>query len=122
MAEEVGVEMEEEASNVKGKEEVLVLTLELAKEKGDGFIVDGGRSPSILNKDGKDGGVENKSSQEQELIFIGYSGGEVMGEVSGASNVQSDGEENGIVKKGKTQEVGVKKSKDCALFIEKDLS
>ncbi|GJT97409.1 hypothetical protein Tco_1092927 [Tanacetum coccineum] len=35
---------------------------------GDGFIVDGGRSPSPSSKDGEDGGVENKSSMGSRLI------------------------------------------------------
>ncbi|GKB12058.1 hypothetical protein Tco_0845981 [Tanacetum coccineum] len=38
---------------------------------GDGFVVDGGRSPSTSSKDGEDGGVENKSSMESKLIIIG---------------------------------------------------
>ncbi|GKA00251.1 hypothetical protein Tco_0672801 [Tanacetum coccineum] len=76
MAKEVGVEMVEVARNVEGEEEDGL--------GGDGFVVDGGRSPSTSSRDGEDGG------------------------------------ENGIVKKGKTQEVGVKMSKNCALFIEED--
>ncbi|GKB68578.1 hypothetical protein Tco_0929990 [Tanacetum coccineum] len=35
---------------------------------GDGFVVDGGRSPSKSRKDGEDGGVENKSSMGSRLI------------------------------------------------------
>ncbi|GJZ76179.1 hypothetical protein Tco_0640644 [Tanacetum coccineum] len=117
MAEEVGVEMVEEASFKEGEEEDGL--------GGDGFVVDGGRSPSTSSKDGEDGGVENKSSMGSrliatgELVFIGDSGGEIIREVGGA-NV---GVSHGIVKKGRTQEVGVKKKdKNGALFIEEDLS
>ncbi|GJZ33680.1 hypothetical protein Tco_0579116 [Tanacetum coccineum] len=39
--------------------------------EGDGFVVDGGRSPSKSRKDGKDGGVENKSSMGSRLIVTG---------------------------------------------------
>ncbi|GKE65664.1 hypothetical protein Tco_1519825 [Tanacetum coccineum] len=38
---------------------------------GDGFVVDGGRSPSTSSRDGEDGGVENKSSMGSRLIAIG---------------------------------------------------
>ncbi|GKE11680.1 hypothetical protein Tco_1415231 [Tanacetum coccineum] len=38
---------------------------------GDGFVVDGGRSPSTLSRDGEDGRVENKSSMGSRLIVIG---------------------------------------------------
>ncbi|GKB83305.1 hypothetical protein Tco_0950200 [Tanacetum coccineum] len=38
---------------------------------GDGFVVDGGRSPSTLSKDREDGGVENKSSMGSRLIVTG---------------------------------------------------
>ncbi|GJR31981.1 hypothetical protein Tco_1108213 [Tanacetum coccineum] len=38
---------------------------------GDGFVVDGGRSPSTSSKDGEDGGVENKSSMGSRLIVTG---------------------------------------------------
>ncbi|GKG53008.1 hypothetical protein Tco_0550120, partial [Tanacetum coccineum] len=38
---------------------------------GDGFVVDGRRSPSTSSKDGEDGGVENKSSMGSRLIFTG---------------------------------------------------
>ncbi|GKA35191.1 hypothetical protein Tco_0721682 [Tanacetum coccineum] len=48
MAEEVGVEMVEVASKVEGEEEDGL--------GGDGFVVDGGRSPSTLSRDGEDGG------------------------------------------------------------------
>ncbi|GJS86399.1 hypothetical protein Tco_0769035 [Tanacetum coccineum] len=34
---------------------------------GDGFVVDGGRSPSTSSRDGEDGGVENKSSMGSRL-------------------------------------------------------
>ncbi|GJX98030.1 hypothetical protein Tco_0355049 [Tanacetum coccineum] len=95
---------------------------------GDGFVVDGGRSLSTSSRDGEDGGVENKSSigsrliATGELIFIGDSGGEIIGEVGGAPvHFRLVLFSLGIVKKGKTQEVGVKKmAKNCALFIEKD--
>ncbi|GJV25024.1 reverse transcriptase domain-containing protein [Tanacetum coccineum] len=59
---------------------------------GDGFVVDGGRSPS---KSRKDGGLENKSSMGSRLIvtgeliviLIGYSGGVVIREVGGAPDM-----------------------------------
>ncbi|GJR89546.1 hypothetical protein Tco_0213557 [Tanacetum coccineum] len=35
---------------------------------GDGFVVDGGRSPNTSSKDGEDYGVENKSSMGSRLI------------------------------------------------------
>ncbi|GJV79731.1 hypothetical protein Tco_1515601 [Tanacetum coccineum] len=38
---------------------------------GDGFVVDGGRSPSTSSRDGEDGGVENKSSMGSRLIATG---------------------------------------------------
>ncbi|GJY23127.1 hypothetical protein Tco_0396785 [Tanacetum coccineum] len=38
---------------------------------GDGFVVDGGRSPSTSSKDGEDGGVENKSLMKSRLITTG---------------------------------------------------
>ncbi|GKE35014.1 hypothetical protein Tco_1454336, partial [Tanacetum coccineum] len=38
---------------------------------GDGFIVDGGRSPSTSCRDGEDGRVENKSSMGSRLIATG---------------------------------------------------
>ncbi|GKA57850.1 hypothetical protein Tco_0757038 [Tanacetum coccineum] len=63
MAEKVGVEMVEVASNIEGKEEDVL--------GGDGFVVDGGRSPSTSSKDGVDGGVENKSSMGSRLITTG---------------------------------------------------
>ncbi|GJU97394.1 hypothetical protein Tco_1326665 [Tanacetum coccineum] len=92
---------------------------------GDGFVVNGGRSPNTSSKDGEDGGVENKSSMGSrliatgELVFIRDSGGEIIREVGGA-NV---GVSHGIVKKGRTQEAGVKKKdKNGARFIEEDLS
>ncbi|GKB76423.1 hypothetical protein Tco_0943318 [Tanacetum coccineum] len=34
----------------------------------DGFVVDGGRSPSTSSRDREDGGVENKSSMGSRLI------------------------------------------------------
>ncbi|GKD69418.1 hypothetical protein Tco_1323508, partial [Tanacetum coccineum] len=37
---------------------------------GDGFVVNGGRSPSTSSRDGEDGGVENKSSMGSRLIAI----------------------------------------------------
>ncbi|GKE43851.1 hypothetical protein Tco_1471135 [Tanacetum coccineum] len=62
---------------------------------GDGFVVDGGRSPNTSSKDGEDGGVENKSSMGSRLIvtgefivvLIGDSGRVVIGEVGGAPDV-----------------------------------
>ncbi|GKE12184.1 hypothetical protein Tco_1415735, partial [Tanacetum coccineum] len=90
---------------------------------GNGFVVDGGKSPSTSSRDGEDGGVENKSSMGSrlittrevsldgwvgvggsvvngggvdlgvskqfslELIFIGDSGGDIIGEVGGAPDV-----------------------------------
>ncbi|GJU93395.1 hypothetical protein Tco_1318151 [Tanacetum coccineum] len=93
MAEEVGVEMVEEASIEEGEEEDDL--------GGDGFVVDGGRSPSTSSKEGEDSGVENKSLMGSRLVLFSL----------------------GIVKKGRTQEVGVKKKdKNGALFIEEDLS
>ncbi|GJW31764.1 putative ribonuclease H-like domain-containing protein [Tanacetum coccineum] len=38
---------------------------------GDGFVVDGGRSPNTSSRDGEDGGVENKSSMGSRLIATG---------------------------------------------------
>ncbi|GJT83572.1 hypothetical protein Tco_1057914, partial [Tanacetum coccineum] len=35
---------------------------------GDGFVVEGGRSPSTSSKDGEDGGVVNKSSMGSRLV------------------------------------------------------
>ncbi|GKB07287.1 hypothetical protein Tco_0835571 [Tanacetum coccineum] len=60
MAKEVGVEMVEVASNVEGEEEDGL--------RGDGFVVDGGRSPSTSSRDGEDGEVENKSLMGSRLI------------------------------------------------------
>ncbi|GKA52948.1 hypothetical protein Tco_0746263 [Tanacetum coccineum] len=62
MAEEVRVKMVEVASNVQGKEEVLVLSPESAREK---------RSPNTSSRDGEDGRVENKSSMGSRLIATG---------------------------------------------------
>ncbi|GJU83657.1 putative reverse transcriptase domain-containing protein [Tanacetum coccineum] len=60
---EVGVEMVEVASNVEGEEEDGL--------GGDGFVVDGGRSPSTSSKDREDFRVENKSSMGSRLIATG---------------------------------------------------
>ncbi|GJW87732.1 hypothetical protein Tco_0163072, partial [Tanacetum coccineum] len=60
---EVGVEMVEVASNVEGEEEDGL--------GGDGFVVDGGRSPSTSSKDREDFRVENKSSMGSRLITTG---------------------------------------------------
>ncbi|GJT28798.1 hypothetical protein Tco_0909073 [Tanacetum coccineum] len=38
---------------------------------GDGFVVDGERSPSTSSKYGEDGGLENKSSMGSRLIVTG---------------------------------------------------
>ncbi|GJT06743.1 hypothetical protein Tco_0841205, partial [Tanacetum coccineum] len=38
---------------------------------GNGFVIDGGRSPSKSRKDGEDGGVENKSLMGSRLIVTG---------------------------------------------------
>ncbi|GJU51034.1 hypothetical protein Tco_1220589 [Tanacetum coccineum] len=38
---------------------------------GDGFIVDGGRSPSTPSRDEEDGGVKNKSSTGSRLTATG---------------------------------------------------
>ncbi|GKE60194.1 hypothetical protein Tco_1510561, partial [Tanacetum coccineum] len=60
---------------------------------GDRFIVDGGRSPSTSSRDGENCRVKNKSSMGSrliatgELIFIGDSGGEIIGEVGGVPDV-----------------------------------
>ncbi|GKE97843.1 hypothetical protein Tco_0021194, partial [Tanacetum coccineum] len=89
----------------------------------DRFFVDGGRSSSKSRKDEEDGGVENKSSMGSRLIatgelIVGDSGGVIIGEVGGALKVLVLFS-LGIMKRGKTQEVGVKKkSKNGALFIE----
>ncbi|GKD30507.1 hypothetical protein Tco_1241285 [Tanacetum coccineum] len=101
---------------IEGEKEVLVLTLELAKEKiefiggigggsfakrsmvardgqgGDGFVVDGGISSSKSSRDGEDGGVENKSSIGSRLIatgelIVGDSGGVIIREVGGTPEV-----------------------------------
>ncbi|GKA93734.1 hypothetical protein Tco_0815720 [Tanacetum coccineum] len=71
MKEEVGVETVEEASNMEGEEEDGL--------GGDGFVVDGGRSPSTSSKDGEDGGVENKSSMGSRLIVTGEIVAELVG-------------------------------------------
>ncbi|GJY81770.1 hypothetical protein Tco_0494521 [Tanacetum coccineum] len=119
---------------------------------GDGFVVDGGRSPSTSSKDREDGGVENKSSMGSRLIAtgevsldgrVGAGGGLVNGggvDLGGGEEVLGLTKQHGltlilavhfrlvlfslgIVKKGRTQEVGVKKKgKNGALFIEEDLS
>ncbi|GJY74761.1 hypothetical protein Tco_0479192 [Tanacetum coccineum] len=49
---------------------------------GDGFVVEGGRSPSTSSKDGEDSGVANKSSMGSR-----DSGEEIIGEVGGAPDV-----------------------------------
>ncbi|GJR87191.1 hypothetical protein Tco_0211202 [Tanacetum coccineum] len=104
MAEEVGVEMVEVASNMEGEEEVLVLSPESAREK----------SPSTSSRDGEDGGVENKSSMGSRIVVERLLEKLVELPILVLFSL-------GIVKKGKTQEVGVKKmAKNCALFIEKD--
>ncbi|GKB61625.1 hypothetical protein Tco_0917811 [Tanacetum coccineum] len=114
MAEEVGVEMVEVASNVEGEEEDGL--------GGDGFVVDGGRSPSTSSRDGEDGRVENKSLMGSRLIATG----EIVVERLLEKLVELPmcsliGRRRSIVKKGKTQEVGVKKmAKNCELFIKKD--
>ncbi|GKE77988.1 hypothetical protein Tco_1544108, partial [Tanacetum coccineum] len=38
---------------------------------GDGFVVEGGRSPNTSSKDKEDGGVANKSSMGSRLVVIG---------------------------------------------------
>ncbi|GJW08048.1 hypothetical protein Tco_1570471 [Tanacetum coccineum] len=63
MAEEVGVKTVEEASIEEGEEEDHL--------GGDGFVVNGGRSPSTSSKDKEDGGVENKISMGSRLIATG---------------------------------------------------
>ncbi|GJW05217.1 hypothetical protein Tco_1564073 [Tanacetum coccineum] len=60
--------------------------------RGDGFVVDGGRSSSKSRKDEEDGGVENKSSMGSRLIatgelIVGDSGGVIIREVGGAPEV-----------------------------------
>ncbi|GJR17765.1 hypothetical protein Tco_0966292 [Tanacetum coccineum] len=55
---------------------------------GNGFVVDGGRSPSKSRKDGEDGGVENKSSMGSRLIATGeWCGIVVIGELEEAPDV-----------------------------------
>ncbi|GJR12265.1 ribonuclease H-like domain-containing protein [Tanacetum coccineum] len=109
---------------------IICQPLKVAKDGlgGDGFVVDGGRSPSTSSRDGEDGGVENKSSMGSRLIATGEGGEEVLGLTKQhgltlilAVHFRLVLFSLGIVKKGKTQEVGVKKmAKNCALFIEKD--
>ncbi|GKA57810.1 hypothetical protein Tco_0756998 [Tanacetum coccineum] len=67
----VGEGKEELMGGIKGG--LFAKCLMVAKDGlgGDGFVVDGGRSPSTSSKDGEDGGVENKSSMGSRLIVIG---------------------------------------------------
>ncbi|GJV79646.1 hypothetical protein Tco_1515516 [Tanacetum coccineum] len=91
---------------------------------GDGFVVDGGRSSRKSKKDEEDGGVKNKSSIGSRLIATGEKLVELL-KCSPMVEIMVDREEKrlvlfslGIVKRGKTQEVGVKKKrKNGALFI-----
>ncbi|GJU33497.1 hypothetical protein Tco_1181851 [Tanacetum coccineum] len=63
---------------------------------GDGFIVDGGRSPSTSSKDGEYGGVENKSSMGSRLIVTGEIVVDwLLEKLVGAPDVLSDGGDNG---------------------------
>ncbi|GJT23861.1 hypothetical protein Tco_0893798 [Tanacetum coccineum] len=87
MAEEVGVETVEEVSIIEGEDEVLVLTLELVKErrvhgrnmrKAEWCEVNGG---------GVVIGVSKHFSLEFIVVLIGDSGGVVIGEVGGAPDV-----------------------------------
>ncbi|GJR73537.1 hypothetical protein Tco_0085902 [Tanacetum coccineum] len=89
MAKEEGIEVVEEASIEDGVEEVLVLVPELAKEKRitgevslDGWVGAGGGE---VNGGGVVLGVSKQFSFE--LVFIGDSGGEIIGEVGGAPDV-----------------------------------
>ncbi|GJY29459.1 hypothetical protein Tco_0405226 [Tanacetum coccineum] len=93
---------------------------------GDGFVVDDGRSSSKSRKDKENGGVENKSSMRSRLIATGEGGEVVFGltKQHGLTLVLAVRFRLvlfslGIMKRGKIQEVGVKKkSKNGALFIE----
>ncbi|GKC36201.1 hypothetical protein Tco_1048585 [Tanacetum coccineum] len=67
MAEEEGIEVVEEASIEEGVKEVLVLD----GLGGDGFVVEGGRSPSTSSKYGEDSRVANKSSMGSRLVVTG---------------------------------------------------
>ncbi|GJR56905.1 hypothetical protein Tco_1499067 [Tanacetum coccineum] len=92
---------------------------------GDGFVVNGGRSPSTSSRDGEDGGVENKSSIGSRLIATMVERLlEKLVELSMCSRWWREWlirRRRSIVKKGKTQEVEVKKmAKNYALFIEED--
>ncbi|GJU21040.1 hypothetical protein Tco_1154382 [Tanacetum coccineum] len=90
----------------------------------------GERSLSTSSRDGEDCGVENKSSMGSRLIATGEGGEEVLGLTKQhgltlilAVRFRLVLFSLGIVKKGRTQEVGVKKKdKNGALFIEEDLS
>ncbi|GJX56640.1 hypothetical protein Tco_0286537 [Tanacetum coccineum] len=86
MAEEVGVETVEEVSIMEGEEEDGL--------GGDGFIVDGGRSPSTsragggeVNGGGVVLGVSKHFLLEFIVVLIGDSGGVVIGEVGRAPDV-----------------------------------
>ncbi|GKA00868.1 hypothetical protein Tco_0673533 [Tanacetum coccineum] len=103
MVEEVGVEMVEVASNAKGEEEVLVLSPKSAREKSPSNSIsrwrDGGGREQEIN------GIKISKQFSLELIFIGDSSGEIIGEVGGAPECCK------YVKKGKTQDVG--SEEDC---------
>ncbi|GKA76029.1 hypothetical protein Tco_0782407 [Tanacetum coccineum] len=100
---------------------------------GDGFVVDGGRSSSKSRKDEEDGGVENKSSMgsspmveimvdREEKKFLDWTKQHGLTLIL-AVHFRLVLFSLGIMKRGKTQEVGVKKkSKNGALFIEEGLS
>ncbi|GKD13986.1 hypothetical protein Tco_1198393 [Tanacetum coccineum] len=93
---------------------------------GDGFVVDGGRSSNKSRKDEEDGRVKNKSLMGSRLIAINEGGEEIFGLTKQhgltlilAVRFRLVLFSLGIMKRGKTQEVGVKKkSKNGALFIE----
>ncbi|GKB56221.1 hypothetical protein Tco_0912407, partial [Tanacetum coccineum] len=53
---------------------------------GDGFVVDGERSPSTSSKDGEDGGVENKSSMGSRLIVTGEESFDAENRPAGAAS------------------------------------
>ncbi|GJZ31306.1 hypothetical protein Tco_0576353 [Tanacetum coccineum] len=82
---------------------------------GDGFVVEGERSPSISSKDGEDGEVADKSLM----------GSKVMERLSEKLVELPVFKSDGIVKNEGTTKVGSEEegqNKNGALFIEEDLS
>ncbi|GJU37665.1 hypothetical protein Tco_1186019 [Tanacetum coccineum] len=64
---------------------------------GDGFVVEGGRSPSTSSKDREDGGVANKSSMGSRLVVTGELV-DVSGEEVGVDEVNGGGVVLGVSK------------------------